>query len=470
MAFESVLSFMTTAVVALLFTMSLTLYFRWRTRNYFTISLIFGISFLIHLVYSILASTEARSVLGHLLKINVMFLQPGLTLVLIGVYYFFHSKKKPKLVIPIGITCLQGLICLISIFVKSNVFHAVLPLITVAFFIYFSVSLLPDFAKRIRFLVLMGIAGIGSASLIISLLSENSIWNRSFWVFEFGYYFGVFLILFDRVVELMQSVSISNVIDGLTGLYTKQYFISKVNESMQNDDHSAVLFLDIDNFKNLNDTQGHAVGDEILRIAGKILREVSEEIGYAGRYGGEEMVVLLTDPESDAAIVAERIRDRIERESQDIYPVTASIGYKVYSSELPGPGEYIKQADIAMYAAKTSGKNRVVDYDKRHLIEVKESEAYEVEIQLDPEQEIQGESPAIPESAEHADTEAEQQPFEDLSEALPHAAIEVALTDQVESESNSSKDEELVSESGDLVLQIKEEVRAPKRRNPFAKS
>ncbi|MEI4920142.1 hypothetical protein Q8G81_31760, partial [Klebsiella pneumoniae] len=73
-------------------------------------------------------------------------------------------------------------------------------MITVAFFIYFSVSLLPDFAKRIRFLVLMGIAGIGSASLIISLLSENSIWNRSFWVFEFGYYFGVFLILFDRVV------------------------------------------------------------------------------------------------------------------------------------------------------------------------------------------------------------------------------------------------------------------------------
>ena len=86
-------------------------------------------------------------------------------------------------------------------------------------------------------------------------------------------YFFLFIILFDRILDLMQAVSYSSVMDGLTGLYNKNYFKKKVEEYVLNKNANALVFIDIDNFKKLNDTKGHHVGDVMLKFAAALLKD-----------------------------------------------------------------------------------------------------------------------------------------------------------------------------------------------------
>lgn len=168
------------------------------------------------------------------------------------------------------------------------------------------------------------------------------------------FYCIVFLFIFDRVVQLLQAVYQSAITDGLTGLYNRRYFVNRISEHVNRRNKISVLFCDIDNFKKLNDTQGHQKGDEILKQVAKITMEESEDVGVAGRYGGEEIVILLTDHTIDTKSFAEKLRRRIESETI----VTVSIGYSIYKAGLSSE-ELINQSDHAMYHAKKNGKNRV---------------------------------------------------------------------------------------------------------------
>ncbi|WNQ11074.1 GGDEF domain-containing protein [Paenibacillus aurantius] len=170
--------------------------------------------------------------------------------------------------------------------------------------------------------------------------------------------FLLFLIFLNRLVEILQSTYRSAITDGLTGLYNRRHFLNVLARYLKHGIPVSVVFSDIDNFKKLNDTKGHQTGDDMLAAVARILQEESEEAGLAGRYGGEEMVVLLADTSVDAGALAERIRSRVEEETQ----VTVSLGYSTYSSGLT-PEQLIKQADAAMYHAKQSGKNQAVDYE-----------------------------------------------------------------------------------------------------------
>ncbi|RKN85055.1 sensor domain-containing diguanylate cyclase [Paenibacillus ginsengarvi] len=174
------------------------------------------------------------------------------------------------------------------------------------------------------------------------------------------YYFILFMLFFERIVELMQASMHSAITDGLTGLYNRRYMLSKTNQYIRLGYPVSVLFSDIDNFKKLNDTKGHHAGDEALKAVARIMMEESEEIGFAGRFGGEEMVVLVTDPSIDMGKFSEKVRGRIEAETG----VTVSIGYsKTKSREDDVSAEQlIAQADQAMYKAKTTGKNKVVKF------------------------------------------------------------------------------------------------------------
>ncbi|NOU97910.1 diguanylate cyclase [Paenibacillus sp. LMG 31456] len=168
-------------------------------------------------------------------------------------------------------------------------------------------------------------------------------------------YIVLFLFIFERVIELMQAIYNSSIRDGLTQLYNRKYFYNRVRQHIEGRINVSVLFSDIDNFKKLNDTKGHHMGDQVLKQVANILKEETDQIGICGRYGGEEMVVLVTDTETDASKLAERIRARIEAETI----VTVSMGLSRYSKNVTAD-ELIKQADEAMYKAKTSGKNKVV--------------------------------------------------------------------------------------------------------------
>ncbi|MCD9025608.1 GGDEF domain-containing protein [Cohnella silvisoli] len=171
------------------------------------------------------------------------------------------------------------------------------------------------------------------------------------------YYILLFMLLFERVVEILQSVYRSSITDGLTNLYNRRYFMGKLDQALLAGRPLGVIFCDIDNFKRLNDTHGHHKADGVLKQVSAILMEETEGVGLAGRYGGEELVALIVGPGLAALQAAESIRSRTEKDSI----VTISVGFCIAS-----PGDtaekLMKQADQAMYYSKTTGKNRVTDY------------------------------------------------------------------------------------------------------------
>lgn len=170
------------------------------------------------------------------------------------------------------------------------------------------------------------------------------------------FFFILFLFIFERLLELMQAVYHSSITDGLTGLYNRRYFMRRLQQYVQAGEPVGVVFSDIDNFKRLNDTKGHQQGDEALRKVAAIAMEIAEDVGIAGRYGGEEIVLLIADAKQTGQ-AAERLRARVEAEAG----VTVSVGWARYRKGIAAE-RLTKQADEAMYVSKQSGKNRVTAY------------------------------------------------------------------------------------------------------------
>lgn len=124
---------------------------------------------------------------------------------------------------------------------------------------------------------------------------------------------------------------------------------------------SAVL-IDLDHFKEVNDTFGHGLGDEVLAAVGAALHSTVRESDFAGRYGGEEFVMLLPDTDRDTAVqVAERVRTAIGdlRVLEGDSSVSASFGIAVFPEDAPDAARLIRNADRALYRAKANGRNRV---------------------------------------------------------------------------------------------------------------
>ncbi|WP_052475936.1 GGDEF domain-containing protein [Cohnella kolymensis] len=171
------------------------------------------------------------------------------------------------------------------------------------------------------------------------------------------YYLLLFILLFERVVELLQSVYRSSITDGLTNLYNRRYFSARLEQALHTGRPLGVIFCDIDNFKRLNDSHGHHKADGVLKQIASILMEETEGVGLAGRYGGEELVAFLIGPGLSSLQAAETIRSRTEKESI----VTVSIGFCMAEPDVSAEA-LLKRADQAMYHSKTTGKNRVTDY------------------------------------------------------------------------------------------------------------
>ncbi len=174
------------------------------------------------------------------------------------------------------------------------------------------------------------------------------------------FFYGIlFLFIFERVVELLQAVYHSSITDGLTGVYNRKFFFKRVQQYIQRERPVSIIFCDIDNFKKLNDTQGHQKGDEVLKQVADILKHATDDIGEVGRYGGEELVVLLTDSSTKPQQLAETIRSSVETETI----VTVSVGFSKFKKGVDAE-TLIKQADHAMYTSKTTGKNKVTAFSK----------------------------------------------------------------------------------------------------------
>lgn len=159
--------------------------------------------------------------------------------------------------------------------------------------------------------------------------------------------------------------------DALTGLYNRRYLdellVREYTRSYRHREPVSLLLIDIDHFKQFNDTHGHLVGDDCLRLVAACIEECANRAAdTVARYGGEEFCVVLPDTDLEgAAAVAERIRQRVEQLRFEVagklVPITASLGVAChFPSEVDAAEQLIKAADDALYQAKDAGRNRVV--------------------------------------------------------------------------------------------------------------
>ncbi|WP_165498294.1 EAL domain-containing protein [Siculibacillus lacustris] len=174
-----------------------------------------------------------------------------------------------------------------------------------------------------------------------------------------------------RARTLQKELAVMASHDALTGLLNRTSFERRLEEhcaelASGGREHTLV-FLDLDRFKIINDTAGHAAGDVLLREIGRLIREHMRRADVVARLGGDEFGVLIVDtPIGEAEAIAERLLERIGRTrfawSGRVYEVGASVGLARVDGETPHAADVMSRADVACYAAKASGRNRVSVY------------------------------------------------------------------------------------------------------------
>lgn len=193
----------------------------------------------------------------------------------------------------------------------------------------------------------------------------------SYWIISlFG---GITAILFVKYIQktqfLLMKYEAESTTDFLTGLNNVRQFDAVwntlINSATEKSERLSLLIIDIDHFKNVNDTYGHPVGDKILAELGKILKHTSRSFDIVSRNGGEEFSVILPDcPHDQAVALAERIRGKVESHkfhvsSTDSIHITISIGVATYPETVTDTTQIFGLADDYLYKAKRTGRNRV---------------------------------------------------------------------------------------------------------------
>ncbi|RDD62743.1 PleD family two-component system response regulator [Ferruginivarius sediminum] len=183
----------------------------------------------------------------------------------------------------------------------------------------------------------------------------------------------------DRLrARIQKSVSMAFT-DALTGLYNRRYLTTHLDRKLMGIGATgkpvAVAILDVDHFKQINDTYGHNAGDEVLQQLATALQDNLRSVDLVARYGGEEFVIVMPDTGSDAAqCVAERVRGRVvENEfrvagGETSLPVTVSIGVAATTNAEEMAEDVLDRADQALYRAKSEGRNRVVSADGTEVL------------------------------------------------------------------------------------------------------
>lgn len=174
-----------------------------------------------------------------------------------------------------------------------------------------------------------------------------------------------------KLFEVTNQLALLSVTDPLTGLYNLRQFNQsikeKISEAGRRQDQVALLSLDLDKFKAVNDTQGHQMGDLLLEHVAQRLKSVIRVNDFVARVGGDEFAIMinsfrdLKDVENFALKLVRHLSEPYQLNSHKT-TIGVSVGIAVYPEQALTPDELIGKADIALYRAKTSGQNQVVFY------------------------------------------------------------------------------------------------------------
>ncbi len=224
---------------------------------------------------------------------------------------------------------------------------------------------------------------IGYVSYVISMLLKVSFEWHDLIVGIIFFFGAIFVWLSSKTtvrtildVRRIAKLKAESITDPLTGIFNRRYLMRRLKEEIERSHRYktplSLAIFDIDNFKMINDTYGHLVGDKVLILICSMIQENIRKTDFAARYGGEEICILMPDTKPSKAFhVAERIRTKIQETSicfeqdgaQLQINVTVSVGIASLSNA-NSPEELIKQADNNLYKAKRMGKNMVIGHNE----------------------------------------------------------------------------------------------------------
>jgi len=173
----------------------------------------------------------------------------------------------------------------------------------------------------------------------------------------------------NQLIQAREELRVQSMKDSLTGLWNRsaftELFEQELDRARRKDEHTGFLLLDLDRFKQVNDTYGHMTGDVVLRKTARLLRENVRSYDFVGRYGGEEFLIAIPGcDEAQAQKHAERIRRAMAaapiRVGSEEIPITFSIGAVSAPPDHHNLEEVLAVADVALYHAKSSGRNCTV--------------------------------------------------------------------------------------------------------------
>ena len=283
-------------------------------------------------------------------------------LVVMGVTGWLHDRvRHPEALSATAFTCLEVIIAL-AVFRSGGGTSPLLPLLAV-----------PVFSQAICFrppVFLVGVAASAAIAVPAALLAPAGAAVSPPWLQLAGY----LALLVNIAVggHLLVSADRDSrddaVVDRMTGLYNRltlaDRFAGAQREARLTDGSVALVMLDVDHFKSINDTHGHDRGDEVLRQLAGRLRATLRDSDVAYRVGGEEFVLLLPGRDAGSALrVAERIRTAVAAGPLAGLPVTVSAGVVSSTGTDLTLAETLRAADAALYAAKDAGRDRVVVAD-----------------------------------------------------------------------------------------------------------
>lgn len=206
--------------------------------------------------------------------------------------------------------------------------------------------------------------------IYIDDMEKNVFWTvakaSGILLFAFVFFIGGAIAIINYFVNQLSEQSVR---DPLTKLYTKRFLEEVIPGMLQNEKRNnrilAAIFLDIDHFKNINDTYGHHCGDKVLQKIANVMLESTRTGDYCIRYGGEEFVIIgPCDSNISVIAVAERIRQQVSdlvftHEGAD-FSVTLSAGIALHDNHKASFDDTLIEADMKLYTAKANGRNRVV--------------------------------------------------------------------------------------------------------------
>ncbi|MGP3788552.1 GGDEF domain-containing protein [Paenibacillus sp. 1A_MP2] len=238
------------------------------------------------------------------------------------------------------------------------------------FSVFIAVKTFKEIRNEIKYFILLILINIVSLIFLYQGLGGNlDALSNVVTVVRIALCMLLLLVTIDYQSRIIEGTYVKAITDSLTGLLNNKKIKQVIRSTIDAQVDFSIMFLDLDDFKSINKAVGHAAGDEVLKSVAKIVKEEFDGIGFVGRYGGEEVVAILTDSYSGSLLKkAEDIRIRVENEviyqsDQSVHAVTASIGVCDWTEEWSAE-ECLKNANEAMYKAKSLGKNRVVHYNE----------------------------------------------------------------------------------------------------------